>query len=206
MKKKIAFLLCAVMFVLSLFSLVACTNDNDGGNNTGSGENPPIIYNGSGDNTPSGENPPITDNGGDNVNENYQGSTIPVDGEKYNASTVYCEITITAGNQVLNAILFDNKTARAVADMLPLTVSTWHPAPNFARAFDLSRSFSYFEDEPPQMSYELGSLAYWQPRRIAMIYEASRTQTVVPVVPIGKITSNLSVLASYSGTITVAKK
>ena len=190
MKKKIAFLLCAVMFVLSLFSLVACTNDNDGGNNTGSGENPPI-----------------TDNGGDNVNENYQGSTIPVDGEKYNASTVYCEITITAGNQVLNAILFDNKTARAVADMLPLTVSTWHPAPNFARAFDLPRSFSYFEDEPPQMSYELGSLAYWQPGpSIAMIYEASRTQTVVPVVPIGKITSNLSVLANYSGTITVAKK
>ena len=42
MKKKIALLLCAVMFVLSLFSLVACTNDNDGGNNTGSGENPPI--------------------------------------------------------------------------------------------------------------------------------------------------------------------
>ena len=77
-----------------------------------------------------------------NIFKPYQGSAIPVDGEKYNASTVYCEITITAGNQVLNAILFDNKTARAVADMLPLRVSTWHPAPNFARAFDLPQSFS----------------------------------------------------------------
>lgn len=137
----------------------------------------------------------------------YQGSTIPVDGEKYNTSSVYMEITITAGNNTLNAILFDNKTARAVADMLPLTISTWHPAPDFARAFDLPQSFSYFDDEPPQMSYELGSLAYWQPGpSIAMIYQASRTQTVVPVVPIGKITSNLSVLENYSGTITIAKK
>ena len=142
-----------------------------------------------------------------NIFKPYQGSTIPVDGEKYNAFSVYCEITITAGNYTLDAILFDNKTARAVADMFPLTVSTWHPAPDFARAFDLPRSFSYFEDEPPQMSYELGSLAYWQPGpSIAMIYKASRTQTVVPVVPIGKITSNLSVLENYSGTITIAKK
>ncbi|MDE5943097.1 MAG: hypothetical protein K2H30_02695, partial [Clostridia bacterium] len=62
MKKKISFLLCTVMFVVAMFSLTACTDENGGGT----------------------------------VDENYQGSTIPVDGEKYNASTVYCEITITA--------------------------------------------------------------------------------------------------------------
>lgn len=178
MKKNIKFLLCAVLFVLSIFSLAACT-DRSGGES-------PIVDNGDG---------------------NDQGSAIPVDGELYNTSSVYTEITITAGEFTLNAVLFDNKTARAVADMLPLTVSTWHPAPDFARAFDLPESFPYFEDEPPQMSYELGSLAYWQPGpSIAMIYNASRTQTVVPVVPIGKITSNLSVLENYSGTITVARK
>ena len=190
MKKKIAFLMCEVLFILSMFLLTACTDDN------------------SGNSMPSGGNLPITDNGGGMVDENYQGgSTIPVDGDKYNTSSVYAEITITAGNTVLNAVLFDNKTARAVADMLPFTVSTWHPEPDFARAFDLPESFSYFADEPPQMGYELGSLAYWQPGpSIAMIYKASRMQTVVPVVPIGKITSNLSKLENYSGTITVAKK
>lgn len=188
MKKKIAFFICAVLFILSVFSLTACTNDV-------------------GNSTPSGD-PHITDNKGVTADENYQGgSTIPVDGEIYNTSSVYAEITITAGNTVLNAVLFDNKTARAIADMLPLTVSTWYPAPDFAKAFDLPESFSYFADEPPQMSYELGSLAYWKPGpSIAMIYKASRTQTVVPVVPIGKITGNLSVLENYSGTITVAKK
>ena len=187
MRKRIAFILCAVLFALSMFAFAACTDNG----NTPTG--------GNGNNT--------TNNGGEIVDDEYQGSTVPVNGELYNTSSVYAEITITAGNTTLNAVLFDNKTARAVADMLPLTVSTWHPAPDFARAFNLPQSFSYFEDEPPQMSYELGSLAYWEPGpSIAMIYKASRTQTVVPVVPIGKITSNLSVLENYSGNITVAKK
>ena len=134
-----------------------------------------------------------------------KGSTVPVDGVRYNTSSVYARLTITAGSETLDAVLFDNKTARAIAAMLPLTIPTWHPAPDFARAFDLPRSFPYFEDEPPQMSYELGSLAYWEPGpSIAMIYHASRTETVVPVVPVGKITGgNLNVLADYDGDITV---
>ncbi len=141
------------------------------------------------------------------ADKNYQGSVLPVNGTVYNTSSVYVEITITAGNTMLDAVLFDNKTAKMVADMLPLTVLTWHPAPNFARAFDLPENFSYFDDEPPQMSYELGSLAYWEPGpSIAMIYNASRTQTVVPVVPIGKITSNVHTLENYDGQITIAKK
>ena len=50
---------------------------------------------------------------------------------------VLTEITITAGETVLEGVLFDNETARAVSAMLPLTVDLWHPAPGFARAFDL---------------------------------------------------------------------
>lgn len=180
--RKRTLVLCSVLLAASMLSLTACMNDI-------------------------GSNPSDSDRADETVDENYQGSTVPVDGEVYNSSSVYAEITITAGEFTLNAVLFDNKTARAFADMLPLTVPTWHPAPDFARAFDLPESFSYFADEPPQMSYELGSLAYWQPGpSIAMIYKASRTQTVVPVVPIGKNTSNLILLENYIGTITVAKK
>ena len=46
-------------------------------------------------------------------------------------------ITITAGDTVLDGVLFDNETARALAERLPLTVSLWDPAENFAKAFDL---------------------------------------------------------------------
>lgn len=46
-------------------------------------------------------------------------------------------ITITAGDTVLDGVLFDNETARALAERLPLTVSLWDPAESFAKAFDL---------------------------------------------------------------------
>lgn len=36
-----------------------------------------------------------------------------------------------------------------------------------------------------------------------MIYQASREQTVVPVVPIGKITSDVSVFQEYGETIII---
>ena len=35
---------------------------------------------------------------------------------------VYQEITITAGDSAVNGVLFDNETARDLADCLPLTV------------------------------------------------------------------------------------
>lgn len=149
-------------------------------------------------------NPPVRNEDAGKIEE---GSTIPVDSGKYNTNSVYAEIIIQAGDSILTAVLFDNQTARAVWDMLPLTAETWHPAPDFARAFNLPERFPYFEEEAPQRSYELGSLAYWEPGpSIAMIYRASRTQTVVPVVPIGKITGNLAVLEDYDGTISVTKR
>ena len=52
--------------------------------------------------------------------------------------------------------------------------------------------------------YELGSLAYWyEGPSIALIYKASRDQTVVPVVPIGKITSDVSVFEEYGDAIII---
>lgn len=98
-------------------------------------------------------------------------------------------IRITAGDTVLSGVLYDTQTARDFAEMLPLTVELWHPAPDFAKA---------------GYEYELGSLAYWyEGPSIALIYKASRDQTVVPVVPIGKVTTDVSFFGEYGGTITI---
>ena len=127
-----------------------------------------------------------------------------VDTEVYNTASVYVKLKIIAGNIEIEAILFDNQTSRSVAEMLPLTIEIWQPALGFASAFDLPQSFPYFEQEPPQRGYELGSLAYWMPGpSIAMIYNDDRYQTVVPVVPIGKINGDIRFLESYEGTITI---
>ena len=111
-------------------------------------------------------------------------------------------IRITAGDTVLSGILYDTQTSRDFADMLPLTVELWHPAPDFARAFDLPEHIPRYAKSGYE--YELGSLAYWyEGPSIALIYKASRDQTVVPVVPIGKITSDVSVFEEYGDAITI---
>lgn len=115
---------------------------------------------------------------------------------------VLCTLRITAEDTVLQGILYDNGTARGFAGMLPLTVDLWHPAPDFARAFDLPDDIGV--SAAPGRDYELGTLAYWEDGpSVALIYKASREETVVPVVPIGKITSDVSFFEEYGGTITI---
>ena len=112
------------------------------------------------------------------------------------------QIRITAGDTVLSGVLYDTETARAFAAMLPLTVELWHPAPGFARAFDLPERIPRYERSGYE--YELGSLAYWYAGpSVALIYQASREETVVPVVPIGKITSDVSCFQDYEAEITI---
>lgn len=89
-----------------------------------------------------------------------------------------CSIRVMAGDAVLSGVLYDNPTARGFAGMLPLTADLWHPAANFARAFDLPEQIE--QKGTPGYEYELGSLAYWDAGpSIALIYEASRQETVV---------------------------
>ena len=131
-------------------------------------------------------------------------SSIPQDFEPKLSveQTVMCSVRITAGETVLEGVLYDNPTAREFAEMLPLTVDLWHPAPGFARAFDLPEQIG--QKGAPGYEYELGSLAYWDAGpSVALIYKASRQETVVPVVPIGKITSDVGVFAEYGEDITV---
>ncbi|MDE7192887.1 MAG: hypothetical protein K2O14_02850 [Oscillospiraceae bacterium] len=121
---------------------------------------------------------------------------------------ILTEITITAGETVLDGVLFDNYTARCFADMLPLTSALWNPADGYAKAFDLPSEIS--DSDERTRNYELGSLAYWfEGPSIAIIHNDNREQTVVPVVPIGKITSDVGMFFSYGNnneTVTIEKK
>ena len=113
-------------------------------------------------------------------------------------------ITITAGDTVLDGILFDNETARALAERLPLTVSLWDPAENFAKAFDLDDPLPDAAEHT--RSYELGGLAYWDDGpSVAIFYNDDLLETIVPVTTIGKITSSVEVFEDYGGAIKIEK-
>ena len=116
--------------------------------------------------------------------------------------TVMCSIRVTAGDTILDGVLYDNPTAHGFAEMLPLTADLWHPAPDFARAIALPGQIA--EKGSPGYAYEPGSLAYWDAGpSIALIYKASREETVVPVVPVGRITSDTSVFEEYGEAVTI---
>lgn len=113
-----------------------------------------------------------------------------------------CHIQITVGDTVLNGVLYDTETSRAFAEMLPLTVGLWHPAPGFAKAFDLPERI--LRCEKSGYEYELGSLAYWyEGPSVALIYQASREEIIAPVVPIGKIISDVSCFQDDEAEITI---
>lgn len=113
---------------------------------------------------------------------------------------VFLNITLTAGDTVLQGVLFDNETARAFAELLPLDAALWDPAPRYARAFDLP---GRIPDAPERTrSYEPGNLAYWdEGPSIAIIYNDNRTETVVPVTAIGKLTDDVSLFFSYDQSV-----
>lgn len=104
------------------------------------------------------------------------------------------EITITVGDVVLNAVLFDNKTAKDFEKMLPLTISTWNDMSNFVVVFDLPSHIKLYDDELANNEYELGNLVYWPDGpSVEIIYEVGHEQKLVPMVPFGKITDDVSV-------------
>ena len=100
--------------------------------------------------------------------------------------------------------LADEKAYKAGNIVIPGSKNPNHIRDNFAM-FD----FTLSDEEMAQKGasgyeYELGSLAYWdEGSSVALIYKASREETVVPVVPIGKITSDVSVFEEYGESITI---
>lgn len=110
-------------------------------------------------------------------------------------------IRIIAGDQVVDAILFGNGTAQTFARMLPLTVDLWTPI-HYAQAFDLLQRIP--DRDTRTREYEQGAIGYWyEGPSIALLYAADEEQTAVPIVKIGKMTSNVSVFETYRDSVRV---
>ena len=133
----------------------------------------------------------------------YESSVVQTDPSEEN---VFMEITITVDrNIVLDGVLFDNETARTFADMLPLTEQLWYPAEGFAKAFNLPEEIPDVYERT--RNYEVGGLAYWyEGPSVAVFYSDRLDRTVVPVVNIGRITSDVEIFEEYHDMITIEKK
>ena len=118
---------------------------------------------------------------------------------------VYQEITITAGDSAVNGVLFDNETARDLADCLPLTVPLWVPA-DFAKAFTLDRESPLYDSGIYTREYQVGGLAYWPNGTAVAIFHGDRDETAVPVIIIGKLEDDVSIFADYKGEITLTTR
>lgn len=118
---------------------------------------------------------------------------------------VLTEIVIYAGDHVLEGVIFDNETAEEFAKSLPQTVELWNPAPGFAKAFNLDEPIA--DTVRHTRKYAKGGLAYWcEGPSIALFYGDHLAETIVSVITIGQITSNVDFLKDYEGEITIAKK
>ena len=58
---------------------------------------------------------------------------------------------MTAGERQLHGVLYANETARLFAEMLPLNVKMWNPAPGSARAFNLPENHSRHRAAHPRL-------------------------------------------------------
>lgn len=113
---------------------------------------------------------------------------------------VLMELSITAGETQMSGVLFDNETARAFAELLPLDVPLWDPAPGFARAFDLEEPLP--DADSHTRTYELGGLVYWDTGpSVAILYSDRLEETIVPITTIGRIDDNVDVFTTYEQSI-----
>lgn len=130
-------------------------------------------------------------------------ASVSEDAPGYHQET-YLEIKVTAGDTEVQGVLFDNETARNLADCLPLTTSLWVPA-DFAKAFYLEQEDALYDSRVYTREYLQGGLAYWpNGPAVAIFHGADPEQTAVPVIIIGKLDDNVSVFADYEGDITIS--
>lgn len=116
---------------------------------------------------------------------------------------IWREITLTIGEQRLHGVLYNNETARLFAEILPVTVDLWNPAPGFAKAFDLEATIPDIDRHT--RLYELGGLAYWASGpSVAIFHSDHLPQTIVSVVTIGRITDDISLFDHYEGSISIS--
>ena len=130
--------------------------------------------------------------------------TVSEDAPGYDQET-YQEITIAAGDTAVQGVLFDNETARDLAEQLPLTVPLWVPA-DFAKAFNLDDENTLHDSGVYTREYQVGGLAYWPTGNAVAIFHGDREETAVPVIIIGALEGDVSIFADYKGDVIVSAR
>ena len=111
-------------------------------------------------------------------------------------------IWITIGDTVLNGVLYDTPLANEIRAQFPLTIS----AAGFGgREFYGGVDFYPENLEGGQKTFENGDITYCEPHHNMAIFYAQTDDPIlsVDVIPIGKVTSELSVFDELSGNVDI---
>ncbi len=111
-------------------------------------------------------------------------------------------IKVTIGDTVLDGVMYDTALAKEIMGYFPLTVSM---VGYIGREYYGGVDFYPENLEGGQRNFENGDITYCQPHHnMAIFYAQTDKPTLsVDVIPIGKITSDLSVFESFDSTETV---
>jgi hypothetical protein len=112
-------------------------------------------------------------------------------------------VTLTVGNKVVPAVLYNNTTAKALEARLPVTVSLNRGPVDYCGGID---PLDYGEDDV-QTGYRSGDLAYWIPGQDFVIFsekdDTSSGAGAPDLVVIGQIRSDIEEIKDLGSTIKV---
>ncbi|MEU6646840.1 cyclophilin-like fold protein [Saccharomonospora sp. NPDC046836] len=94
------------------------------------------------------------------------------------------KIQIVIGDQQLTATLYDNSTADAFIDMLPMTLPMLD---RYDRELVHRFETPLPANETVTSGYEVGDIAYWTPRHSFVIFYAQNGEVISNLQPVGHI-------------------
>lgn len=106
-------------------------------------------------------------------------------------------VTITVGNQVLQATFLDNATSRALVARFPLTVSMMDL---YGREMCYRFPDALPADETRRSGYDVGDIAYWTPRHSFVIFYEQNGEIIGNLQKIGRIHSGVELFARTGDT------
>ncbi|MDR1874524.1 MAG: hypothetical protein LBQ90_05875 [Synergistaceae bacterium] len=110
-------------------------------------------------------------------------------------------ITIKAEDTVLYAVLYDNRTAREFAELLPLTLNAFDRI-GLVKSTVLPRPIS--DEGERTRKYARGAVFYWpEGPEVAFCYSDHLPETVVDIIHIGMIESGVEFFQDYAGEILI---
>ncbi|WP_051685076.1 cyclophilin-like fold protein [Clostridium sp. KNHs205] len=108
-------------------------------------------------------------------------------------------ISITAGDQVIYASLFDNETADSFKNLLPLTLNAFDRI-GLVKSTVLPQSIS--ANGKFTREYVRGAVFYWpEGPEVAFCYSDHLLETVVDIIHMGLIETGVEIFEEYTGEI-----